>query len=56
VFYGKGSRQIARMVLLYAGLKVGTKDGLDLQLRKGYKGYGLGVLLGHREDRSLSYR
>ena len=56
MFCGKGSRQTARMVLLYAGPKVGTKDSPDLQLRKEYKGYSLGVLLGHKEDRSLSYR
>jgi hypothetical protein len=56
VFCGAGSRQTAGIVLLYAGLEVGTRDDLDIQIRKGYKGYSLGVLLGHRADLYLSYR
>jgi hypothetical protein len=42
VFCGKGGRQTARMVLSYAGPKMGTKNNADLRLQKGYKGYVLG--------------
>jgi hypothetical protein len=35
--------------------KVGTKDDSDLQMREGHKGYGMGLLLGHRAYFSLSY-
>ena len=56
MFYKKGGGEIAKVVLLYAGLKVGTKDDSNLQMWKGYKGYGLGVLLGHKTDWPLLYR
>jgi hypothetical protein len=56
VFRGKGGGETARVVLLYAGPKVGTKDDLDLRMWKGYKGYSIRVLLGHKTDRPLPYR